>query len=58
MSAPVDDFDLDIRLGAVEMTGFDGSADAAARTESASICPTYCRSYCMTNCTASDCVCV
>jgi hypothetical protein len=58
MSAPVDDFDLDIRLSTVEMTGFDGTANAAAPTESASACQTYCRSACLTNCHASDCVCV
>lgn len=55
MSAPVDDFDLDIRLSTVDMAGL-GEAMAVA-TEAASQCQTYCRSYCQTNCRASDCVC-
>lgn len=54
MSAPVDEFDLDIRLGSVELAGF---GVAAARTESASICPTFCRSGCMSNCPISECIC-
>ena len=53
MSAPVDDFDLDIRLSAVLGSG----AAVAAATQAQSACQTYCRSYCGTNCPASECVC-
>jgi hypothetical protein len=55
MSAPVDDFDLDIRLGTLETMGSDGAAQARA-TQAQSVCQTYCRSYCQTIC-GSECVC-
>ena len=54
MSAPVDDFDLDIRLG--DLAGTGESVHNAA-TMAKSICQTYCASYCTTGCHASDCVC-
>ena len=55
MSAPVDDFDLDIRLSTVEAV-VSGDAVAVA-TEVKSACQTYCFSACTTGCRASDCVC-
>ncbi|MEV4313866.1 hypothetical protein [Actinocrispum sp. NPDC049592] len=56
MSAPVDDFDLDIRLGSIELTEFGGSVAGAGAT-GASNCQTECRSACTTGCRASECVC-
>ena len=53
MSAPVDDFDLDIRLGTLETVG----GVAAVATEVHSRCQTYCNSYCTTGCPVSDCIC-
>ena len=54
MSAPVDDFDLDIRLGPI-LEGLIVASDPP--TERRSFCQTYCASACTTGCRASDCVC-
>ena len=50
MSAPVDDFDIDIRLDTVEALPL-GEQAVLSQVQ------TNCNSACLTNCRASDCVC-
>jgi hypothetical protein len=50
MSAPVDDFDLDVRLGTIETDYHGSTAALVPPTEQQSICHTFCRSRCNTIC--------
>jgi hypothetical protein len=57
MTAPVDDFDLDIRLGVMNTSFDEPDQLPKAFTAGRSDCPTACISRCTTNCILSDCIC-